>query len=187
MTLPPVVLPSTLADHDHCFDRAWRNVHAALLRRARRLSMGDVYLADELLANTALKVFLYLRNGPERVRDPEGFMFLVLDHVFLDCVRKRGREDRVLDRETMIDSDWVIDLAGPGLDPAQAVALQQELDQLDAALARLNPMQRQLFEMRFEQELPYPDIASALQVSEALARKRVELLRKRLHGLMRHA
>ena len=40
--------------------------------------------------------------------------------------------------------------------------------------------QQRLFDYRFLQELPYPDIAHLLRIDEAVARKRIQLLRRRL-------
>lgn len=48
---------------------------------------------------------------------------------------------------------------------------------------QLSDAQRMLFQLKFEEERPYSEIAAAFGISEALARKRVELLRKKLHVL----
>ena len=47
--------------------------------------------AEELLGNAAIKALLFMRRSPHTITDPGGFLFVVLRHVFLDSVRRRGR------------------------------------------------------------------------------------------------
>ncbi|WP_083340930.1 RNA polymerase sigma factor [Chromobacterium amazonense] len=164
----------------HCFDQVWREVHAKLQRRARHLCKGDVHRADELLSDTALKVHLYLQHSPDKVQNLAGFLFLALNHAFLDHVRRKGREGKVIDPDTELDSDPVHAHAGSAPTPEQQLSLKQQLARMDSAIAALKPEQQQLFRLKFEEDLPYPQIAAQLGINEALARKRVELLRKAL-------
>ncbi len=165
---------------DATFERAWRAVRSDLERRARHLAKGNRIAADELIANTALKTLLYMRRMPTRIRNPEGFMFVVLNHVFLDSVRHADREGRVLYYSADFDADHLSEIATTALAPAHVVELSERLFAIAAAVERLPTEQKQLFALKFEQDLPYSAIASQLQISEALARKRVELLRRKL-------
>ncbi|MBX9348744.1 sigma-70 region 4 domain-containing protein [Chromobacterium vaccinii] len=54
------------------------------------------------------------------------------------------------------------------------------LDALKGRLDRLSKKDAELFKLRFIDDCPYPMIASHLDISEALARKRVQLLRAKL-------
>ncbi|WP_047258252.1 RNA polymerase sigma factor [Chromobacterium subtsugae] len=164
----------------HRFDLVWREIHSKLQRRARHLCKGDVHRADALLSDTALKVHLYLQHSPDKVQNLAGFLFLALNHAFLDLVRRKSRESRVIDTDTDLDSDPVHAHAGNAPTPEQQLSLKQQLARMDAALASLKPEQQLLFRLKFEQDLPYSQIASQLGINEALARKRVELLRKAL-------
>ncbi|MCC8395291.1 RNA polymerase sigma factor [Paraburkholderia sp. MMS20-SJTR3] len=162
------------------FESAWRNVRAQLTRRARRLVRGDAEAADELLADTALKALLYMRRMPERIRNPEGFMFVVLNHVFVDRVRQVGREARVIFYCDEFDVEHFAMLAESAPSPTQTLESGEGLSLIASALDDLSANERRLFALKFEQELSYARIAGELQISEALARKRVELLRKKL-------
>jgi len=162
------------------FERAWRNVRPQLTRRARKLVRGDVQAADELLADTALKALLYMRRMPERIRNPEGFMFVVLNHVFVDRVRQVGRESRVIFYCDEFDMDHFATIATSAPSPTQTIELGEGLSLIANALDELSAKERLLFSLKFEQELSYAGIADALHISEVLARKRVELLRKKL-------
>jgi RNA polymerase sigma factor (sigma-70 family) len=162
------------------FDHTWREMQGKLRRRARLLCKGDSHRADDLLSDTALKVHLYLQRSPERVKNLAGFFFLALNHAFLDHTRHRGREDRMIERGSSWEEDHVIEIADHAPPAEQQLALKQQLARMEKALAKLTPQQQTLFALKFEEEQPYPQIAAVLGINETLARKRVELLRKKL-------
>jgi RNA polymerase sigma-70 factor (ECF subfamily) len=62
------------------------------------------------------------------------------------------------------------------------LALKQQLARMQHALSTLTPQQQTLFALKFEQDQTYPHIAIELGINEPLARKRVELLRKKLRS-----
>lgn len=165
-------------------DLAWREVQEKLRRRARQLCKGDIHRADELLSDTALKVHLYLQHSSDRIQNLAGFLFLALNHAFLDHARRQGRENRVLDRDKDCEADDLMVAYGTSPCPEQLLLLKQQLTGMQQALSHLSADQLMLFELKFELDLPYPDIAAHLGINEALARKRVELLRKKLRSLM---
>jgi RNA polymerase sigma-70 factor (ECF subfamily) len=162
------------------FDHTWKEMHGKLRRRARLLCKGDPYQADDLLSDTALKVHLYMQRSPERVKNLAGFFFLALNHAFLDHTRRCGREDRVIEHSVHGDEDFVDTVADHALPAEQQLALKQQLARMEQALVTLTKPQRLLFALKFEEDLPYPQIAAALGITETLTRKRVELLRKKL-------
>ncbi|KVC86253.1 RNA polymerase sigma factor [Burkholderia ubonensis] len=161
-------------------DSTWREMEGKLRRRARLLCKGDVHRADELLSDTALKVHIYLQRSPDRVQNLAGFLFLALNHAFLDCARRRRRESCVLEFDAGWDDDHVVELAGHTPSVEQQLLLRQQLLRLEHVLSLLPPQQQTLFALKFEEDRPYLHIAAMLGINEALARKRVELLRKKL-------
>ncbi|GGA02121.1 RNA polymerase sigma factor [Dyella caseinilytica] len=165
---------------DALFERAWRVIKFDLQRRALRLVRGDRAAAEELVADTALKALIYMRRVPQRIRNPEGFLFVVLNHVFLDSVRHLDREERVFRYSADFDDDHWSEAVAPTLQPPDVVELNESLSSIADAIEHLPRESRQLFALKFEQDLPYAVIAERLHISEALARKRVELLRRRL-------
>ncbi len=110
---------------------------------------------------------------------PQGFLFLVLEHVYLDSARHQIREDRLIDRGIDLHDGQLERFAAVG-SPLERLEQLERLDQVDKALASLSRQQQQLFELRFIEELPYADIASQLGIAPPLVRKRVQLLRSRL-------
>ncbi|KFL49942.1 sigma-70 family RNA polymerase sigma factor [Burkholderia pyrrocinia] len=161
-------------------DRTWREMQGKLRRRARLLCKGDIYRADELLSDTALKVHIYLQRSPERVQNLAGFLFLALNHAFLDGARRRLRESGRLEFDPDWDDDHTVELAGHAPSMEQQLLLRQLLLRLEQALSTLPPQQQMLFTLKFEEDRPYLNIAATLGINEPLARKRVELLRKKL-------
>lgn len=164
---------------DRLFEESWRAAQAGLRKRAQRLARGNSHRAEEWLSSTAVKALLFLRQSPERVRDPQGFLFLVLEHVYLDSARHQIREDRLIDRGIDLHDGQLERFAAVG-SPLERLEQLERLDQVDKALASLSRQQQQLFELRFIEELPYADIASQLGIAPPLVRKRVQLLRSRL-------
>ncbi|QWF17832.1 RNA polymerase sigma factor [Lysobacter capsici] len=168
---------------DEMFANAWRASLPELEARARRFAEGQRDRAEELLANTAIKALLFMRRSPQTITDPCGFLFVVLRHVFLDSVRRRGRDREVFDRHRDIDNDSN-GFAHDGLSALQKLELDQQLGRVVNAVARLSRDQRRLFAYRFIDDLPYPVIAEKLHINQPLARKRVELLRNRIKSAM---
>ncbi|HCK5608402.1 RNA polymerase sigma factor [Pseudomonas aeruginosa] len=164
---------------DRLFEESWRAAQAGLRKRAQRLARGNSHRAEEWLSSTAVKALLFLRQSPERVRDPQGFLFLVLEHVYLDSARHQIREDRLIDRGIDLHDGQLERFAAVG-SPLERLEQLERLDQVDKTLASLSRQQQQLFELRFIEELPYADIASQLGIAPPLVRKRVQLLRSRL-------
>lgn len=162
------------------FGDVWRVTQPVLFRRARSLTRGDLAGADDLLANTALKALLYVRRSPERVQDLQGLLFVVLDHVFLDGIRRRQRDERMFDYSVDPDLDDLAETGDTAPSAAHTLEVKQRLSQLSLIFTQLSPEQQRLFEMRFEENEPYDVIARTFAISEPLARKRVELLRRRL-------
>ncbi|AWV08581.1 RNA polymerase sigma factor [Marilutibacter maris] len=172
---------------DRMFIEAWNRTRPELLRRARRLAEGHADRADDLMSATAIKALMFMRRSPEAMTDPDGFLFVVLRHVFLDSVRRQSRERAVIDESADVQDEHTHASGSLALSQTQRLELHEQLDSVVSAVKRLTREQRQLFGMRFVEELSYPVIAEQLQVSEALARKRVQLLRARLRGRRQEA
>lgn len=182
MNKQAIVIGSVEGHHalEKKFCEVWKFALPILSRRARSLTRGDWAGADDLLANTALKALLYVRRAPERIQDLQGLLFVVLDHVFLDGIRRRQREERFFDYSVDPVADDIGETADMAPSAAQTLEIKQRLAQLSSTFERLSLDQQKLFEMRFEENLPYEAIARSFAISEPLARKRVELLRRRL-------
>lgn len=167
---------------DQMFVHAWRAMQPELNRRARRLADGHQDRADDLLANTAIKALLFMRRSPEAMTDPGGFLFVVLRHVFLDSMRRSGRDVEMFDRAIDVESEEVVQASSGALSALQRIELEEQLARVTAAVRAMTQDQKRLFSLRFLHDLPYPTIAEKMGINQPLLRKRVQLLRKRLRA-----
>jgi len=165
---------------DGLFEASWRAVHPELARRARHRAKGNIEHAQEWMSATAIKALLFFRRSPERIRDPQGFLFLVLDHVSLDGLRRSQREGRLFDRSIDLEFDHQAILAAHCPTALERAEWYEQLTQIARSVAQLPPKQQHLFEMTFVEERPYPEIAAELGITLPLVRKRVQLLRAAL-------
>ncbi|MGC5703881.1 sigma-70 family RNA polymerase sigma factor [Pseudomonas sp. NFXW11] len=170
--------PAVVADQ--LFEASWKAVLPGLQRRARQLARGNTDGAQEWLAATAIKALLFFRRAPGRIRDPQGFLFLVLDHVFVDSCRRRSREQRLFVDLADVEDDPKQQLESPQISVLEQVELLEALAQISRRVAQLPLQKRRLFELKFVDDLPYPHIAAELGMNQPLARKHVQLLREAL-------
>ncbi len=164
---------------DRLFEQTWQAAQGNLQRRARYLANGDGHLAEEWLSCTALKALRMFRRAPTRIRNPQGFLFLVLQHVFVDSVRHCSREQRLFDANA---ADSIEQAASP-MEMLESMARRRLLEQIAKTAAQLPPEQQQLFQHYFIAERSYADIADELGIAQTLVRKRVQLLREKLDRL----
>lgn len=170
---------SKTAVADRMFVTAWDAIQPELRYRARHLANGNHDFAEELLADTSVKALIFMRRSPHMITDARGFLYVVLRHVFLDATRRSRVQDATLDQGH--DPRQKIESASDsGPSAFRYVELQQSLERLNAAISTLPDEQQRLFEFRFVEDLPYHVIAERLGINAPLARKRIELLRKKL-------
>lgn len=168
---------------DQLFIRAWKARLPELRRRALRLCGGHADRAEELIANTALKALLFMRRSPASLSDPEQFLFVVMRHVFIDSVRRHGREGRLFEHGDATEEREGVEIdANEEATAPRRLETAQVLARVMAVVSAMKREQQRLFDYRFLQEMPYPDIANRLRIDEAVARKRIQLLRRRLRS-----
>lgn len=165
---------------DRLFEESWRAVYPELTRRANRRARGNITLAQEWLSATAIKALLFFRRSSERIREPQGFLFLVLEHVFIDSLRRSKREGQLFDYSIDLEHDHQALLAAPWVSVLERTELCERLAQVSRQVEQLSSTQRRLFALRFIDDLPYPQIAAELGITQPLVRKRVQLLRAAL-------
>jgi RNA polymerase sigma-70 factor (ECF subfamily) len=113
------------------------------------------------------------------LREVRAYYFLVLRNLAIDEFRSARRSAALYDRSIDVHSEaqaWC--LPCPSGDPHDALAARRALGDVGSLLDQLPDEARDLFVKRFVEERSYGEIAPALGVSEALARKRVQKLRE---------
>ena len=138
---------------------------------------GDRALAEDLAQETFVKAYLKL-SGFDSRRRLSSWLFRIAHNTAVDAMR-RSRLPTISTDEARDSSEPEADhLAAPALpDPVETEALGQALE---AAMAQLRPEYRAAVMLRYEEGLPFEDVAHVLGVPEATARSYVHRARKQL-------
>lgn len=143
-----------------------------LFRYLWRLT-GDETVAEDVFQQTWLQV-------AERVSRYDGgrpfapWLFTVARNLALDHLR-RTRPDSL---------DDVEEPAAPGLagDPLALASAAERKERLSRALGQLGPLDREVLTLRFEDDLPLPELAAVLAVPVPTAKARLYRALARLRG-----
>ena len=135
---------------------------------------GDRLQAEDLAQETFVKAYRSLAAF-DTTRRLSSWLFRIAHNTAIDALRRTrtqpalaGTDDarRAFDAAASVESD-----------PVEREALGRALD---AALGRLKPDQRTAIILRYEEGLPFDEIAQVLGVAEATARSHVHRGRKEL-------
>lgn len=164
-------------------EEVFRAHHARVLKAAYRVT-GSVADAEDV----AQSVFLRLaRTGIDRSRITyiEGYLHRAAVNGALDLIRSRGtRQDVPIEEVSLPESN-------PQVSPERTHSSLEIRNWLRSALAQLNPRTAEMFVLRYIEGMDNPEIAKAMNTSQAvvavtLHRVRAKL-KKELRGFMRGA
>ena len=151
-------------DYGHFYRENRERVFAYLLRLT-----GDVQLSRDLTQESFTRCLSrYGRNGNNRA-----LVYTIARNAAMDAARKR-REERLNGDE---------EIASPG-DPESQVIEKQSFDRMLAAIAKLNPTDRELIALLATETFSYREIGKLLKISEATVKVRVHRARMRLKALL---
>lgn len=172
-------LTSVVSDNRKAVGRAWALSYSAFLARAVLLCHGDRNRAEDLVSKATLRILDFVATHDQPLREVRAYYFLVLRNLAIDEFRAGRRASSLYDRSVDVHSEadaWCLPVSGG--DPNDALDARQALVGLRSLLDQLPDATRALFVQRFVEDRSYNEIAPALGVSEALARKRVQKLRE---------
>lgn len=181
MTLFPVVNTSIRQDGgmDYLWS-CWVQCKPMLKGRALRLTNGDPDAAEELLSATILKAANHFNGRPVHLKDPKAFFMFALKNEFISQYRKKRHEFKHRDADTDVHEDRIAQSDWEAKGQERELVTRQELQRLQGALLDLPDIYQQIFSMKFVEDRSYPEISEELEISQALARKRVQFLRQKL-------
>lgn len=165
----------------------WIHHRDVLRGRAMRLTHGNVQEAEDILSSTILKAVSHVQHHHTVIREPRAFFLYALNNEFISHRRRQANERHLRDFQVDVHEDQTADLAGSAPSEERMLQAQEMLDATLHALDLLPPPYHALFRMRFYEEQSYADIAAALHISEALVRKRIQLLREKLRHMVKPA
>lgn len=155
--------------------RFWERIR---LFAARRLH--DVPMAEDVAQETIRRVIEALRAG--RVEDLEalpGFVFQTARHICLQRLRSSGREQRAMERMASGSSE-----EADTPDALTALVSDERRAAVRAALAALDPPDRELLELLYYKALDSAEVAARLGISPGALRVRKHRAVRRLSELL---
>jgi RNA polymerase sigma-70 factor (ECF subfamily) len=128
---------------------------------------GDTAEAQDVTSETFVRA--WVRRNAIRTETLKAYLFTIARNVYLEHQRKTKRQVALEDVH-----------ADPAPGPDRLVESQLELARVQKVLQTLPEIDRAAFVMRVQHELPYAEIARALQLSLAAAKVKVHRVRKKL-------
>ncbi|HWH51226.1 MAG TPA: sigma-70 family RNA polymerase sigma factor [Gemmatimonadaceae bacterium] len=155
--------------------RFWERIRLFATRRLR-----DVASAEDVAQETIRRVIEALRAG--RVQDLDalpGFVFQTARHICLQRMRSSGRENRAMERMAADSSE-----ASEAPDVLTALVSAERCAAVRAALASLDPPDRELLELLYYEAVDSADVAARLGISAGALRVRKHRAVRRLSELL---
>jgi RNA polymerase sigma-70 factor (ECF subfamily) len=141
--------------------------YAPAVRRFALYLCGDRALADDITSETFLRV--WSTRGRIRELTVKSYLFTVARNVHCDLQRQGWRREGLDDKHT-----------DRGASAHKRLEDRQELETVLAELEKLQETDRAALLMRTLDEMPYEEIAAALDITPAAARVKVHRARARL-------
>jgi len=128
------------------------------LKRQAFLLCGDDSHAEDLVQEALVRAFARPLRAP-RPGTAAAYVRVIMVHLFIDGARRRSRWNRVAPLVAGTEA---------AADPADQVVTQ---DVMLTALSELSPRQRACVVLRYYQDLPVAQVASALGVAEGTVKR----------------
>lgn len=165
------------------YRRALRAILKSQMREMprTRFDTEDVLQSTFLSAYTALDGFTY--QGPESFRK---WLTSILMHKLFDKLRHNVRDQRDVNREAAGPAE-IDELPDEHDSPSMEIARFEGQAKLLTALAELSIEDQDLLTLRFFERRTWPEVAAALGVVEATARRRLPQALERLTHRLRES
>lgn len=161
---------------------SWIDDGPVLRRRALRLTHGNREEAEDLLSSTLIKAVSHVERYATHVREPRAFLLFALRNEYISRLRRQTSERQLRDFQADVYQDYSVGFADSRPDQENLLRHQDALRQVVQVVNSLSAEFRQVFKLRFCEDCSYREIAERLDISEPLARKRVQHLREHLRA-----
>jgi RNA polymerase sigma-70 factor (ECF subfamily) len=161
-----------LAGSPAAFERIVRRYQRAVVGLIARMTR-DHALAEELAQDTLVKAYRRLATF-DTTRRLSSWLFRIAHNTALDALRRKPAPETALDAP---DGSPREPAAPAQPDPVERASLGRALEE---AMGALRPEFRAAIVLRYDEGLPFEEIAQVLGVPEATARSHVHRARKAL-------
>jgi RNA polymerase sigma-70 factor, ECF subfamily len=175
----PELVAAVLAGNSAAFAALVRRYRETYTRFAVRM-LGSHADADDVLQSAFLRAY----RGLGSCREPERFGAWLSQIVVNECrtfATRRSRRDRRFVDDGVLDDPLAAVSTAHLTDPADAEALREEIER---ALGRLVPEQREAFILKHVEELSYEEMAEVTGVGVSALKMRVKRACERLRELL---
>ena len=170
------LVSEALAGSQSAFEQIVRRYQRPVISLIARM-VGDRAIAEELAQECFVKAFRSLRRF-DVSRRLSAWLFRIAHNTALDWLRKARPTLVSLDDDADDGPRGAFTAVAPSQpDPVERAALGAALD---GAMAALRPTYRAAIALRYDEELPFDEIADVLGVPEVTARTYVHRARKEL-------
>jgi RNA polymerase sigma-70 factor, ECF subfamily len=170
-----VVIERVLAGDRQQFAQLVTRYQGALYRHAVGMVL-DHEVAADMVQDSFIRAYTQLASCRDRTRF-RAWIFQTLRNRCLDYLKEPRRRNVPLD-----EASPIVDPAGG---PAEAVERTRLRADLEQALTRLQPAQREAFLMHYVEGMPYETMAELLDASVSALKMRVLRAREALAAAMR--
>lgn len=159
----------------------WKTHYPHLVRRVRPLCGGSRENAEDLVSRATLRLIQFVDAHDHPLREVDALFWRVVRNLAIDEHRNARRSALIYDHSVDLGAEPDTYRLPPAADDSHAqLVASQDLAAVQRQVEQLPEEARALFTHRFIDERPYCEIAQHFEISEALARKRVQKLRARL-------
>jgi RNA polymerase sigma-70 factor (ECF subfamily) len=128
---------------------------------------GDALEAEDITSETFVRAWAH--NSTIRTETLKAYLFAIARNIYLEGMRKGKRQVALGDS-----------YPDPAPGPESVVGSQLELARVRRLLQACSEIDRAAFVLRVQHELPYAEIARALQLSLSATKVKVHRVRKKL-------
>lgn len=137
---------------DHAFEHLFMRYNEAI-RHLFEQRLGDKDLANDLMQETFIKVYLHLADYSENYTFGQ-WIYTIARNTLVDHLRRRPDD-------VSIDSKFIAPIATTP-SPEESVIINQRTAHFEASLNEIPEDYRKIIEMRFLEEYSYEEIAEKL-------------------------
>ncbi len=146
-----------------------------------RLISGNIADAEDALSKAMLIAAQKFALYEDQIVNERAWLTCLVHNVCMDHYRSLKRQKGWMAEASIDNSDGMPLACTPSWpSPEDAVAMEESIQALVNVLVSLPDSLRQPLIMRVLQDMPYPEIAERLNITQPAVRKRVQLARERL-------